>query len=224
MTDDLAPENLTPAESVLVQVFFDEMHRIVLQPFAGIKDIPEAIGERKRFMEVMALLIVFLKKLGADRELTHKLSNYYASLRDLERGTTHPILLAKSLNHKPPLSSDVWRSRATLAIALDCLVAANVPLQGAVATVAKIPGIVKLLSSPTANVASSLKNWRNTLGEKSVSSEVAADRWATYLQDVEQSAPTDAMSRQDWFKETAKLLLDVAKGDIANMPVRRHSV
>ena len=74
--------------------------------------------------------------MGAGDRFTDKLTVCYAALRDLDRGVTHPILKARG-TRKPPLSSEIWRLRAVLAVALDYLMRAGESLEDAATTVAR---------------------------------------------------------------------------------------
>jgi hypothetical protein len=125
------------------KAFFDEAHRILLGPYRSAG--PAAIADRRRLMEFIALTLTYLKMMGAGDRFTNKLTVYYAALRDLDLGVTHPILKAKH-TRKPPLGSEIWRLRAMLAVALDYLRRAKMPLEKAASKVANTPGITLLLS------------------------------------------------------------------------------
>ena len=83
---------------------------------------------------------------------------------------------AKKLEHGAPDSTDIWRSRTTLAIAFDYLMAAGVPSRDASKKISKTPGIEKLLIKG-AKAETSLINWRVRLRDKRVANEVAREHW-----------------------------------------------
>ena len=89
---------------------------------------------------------------------------------------THPMFKAKKLEHGAPGNTDIWRSRTTLAIAFDYLMAAGVPSQDASKKIFKTPGIEKLLSKG-AKAETSLTNWRTRLSEGTVANELALEQW-----------------------------------------------
>jgi hypothetical protein len=71
--------------------------------------------------------------LGAGDRFTDKLTVCYAALRDLDRG----VILKARGTREPPLSSEIWRLRAVLAVALDYLMRARESLEDAATTVAR---------------------------------------------------------------------------------------
>ena len=150
--------------------FYDELHRIFQAPFDG--EFPE----RRRWIELHALGIKFMQYLGVDEHSLDKAMLWLEALSDLEDGVTAPILKAKGKKPEPPTSA-IWRARAALAIALEYLIEAGISDAKALNEVAKTPGIEKLLRRKGSGVEASLKNWRVTLREKSVSNDLANQRW-----------------------------------------------
>jgi hypothetical protein len=215
------PFRLNAKESGHVLFFFEELQRILVGKVSVPNGESEAITERRRFMEAIALLATFSKEMGVSQELIYKLSAYFTALQDLGSGTTHPILQAVVLPHSQPLNSDIWRSRATLAISLDYLVLSGLPLADAATRVAKTKGIEKLLSGSATKPISSLKNWRVTLDNGSVTNEVGRKRWKASRETLEIMNKMDASQRQDKLKRKAEELLDVAAKDIARIPNRK---
>ena len=120
----------------------------------------------------------YLDRSGADanHKAYEKLAVISLALWDLERGVTHPMFKAEKLEHGEPDSTDIWRSRTTLAIAFDYLMAAGVPSQDASKKISKTPGIEKLLSKG-AKAETSLINWRTRLREGTVANELALEQW-----------------------------------------------
>ena len=94
----------------------------------------------------------------------------------LEHGVPHPMFETKKLGHGAPDRTDIWRSRTTLAIAFDYLIAAGVPSRDASKKISKTPGIEKLLGKG-ARAETSLINWRVRLGERTVANELALEQW-----------------------------------------------
>jgi hypothetical protein len=157
------------------KAFFDEAHRILLGPYRSAD--AAAIADRRRLMEFIALTLTYLKMMGAGDRFTNKLMVYYVALRDLDLGVTSPILRARGLSHAAPLSSEIWRLRAILAIALDYLVLAKEPLEEAAGTVARTPGIKRLLSRQARDPKASVKKWRGWLYGGKVKNGAAQIAW-----------------------------------------------
>ena len=204
-------------KKALAEQFAEEAYRIILKPYPDIENDSGPISERKRFMEFVALTREFLRLMSADEQLLQQIMVYYSALRDLSRGATHPILKPADLAHAPPLNSDVWRSRSTLAIALDYLVLAGISLREASKMVSKTHGIEKLLIKPTAKAESSVRNWRTTLDNKTVGNDAAAERWKASREYLSSIAGMDRTSRQDLLRGEGKRLLSVAAKDVAKI-------
>ena len=191
------------------KAFFDEVHRILLGPYRSAD--PPAIADRRRLMEFIALTLTYLKKMGAGDRFTDKLTACYAALRDLDRGVTHPILKARG-TRKPPLSSEIWRLRAVLAVALDYLMRAGESLEDAATTVARTPGIGRLLSgralsaearkrAQKSDARRSVIRWRNTLRRGKKTSEIARLVW-----EASRETLTTIRGPKEFRKEAAKLI------------------
>jgi hypothetical protein len=158
------------------QAFVEEAHRILLAPRPPSAD-SSAVADRKRLMEFIALTTDYLDRLGGDERLFNKLMTYYAGLRDLDLGLTAPFLVSREIHNAPPLSSEIWRLRATLAVALDYLVIAGEPMEKAASRVARTKGIERLLSAQAKDAKTSVKKWRGELRRGNVKSEVAKIAW-----------------------------------------------
>jgi hypothetical protein len=94
----------------LEMMLFDNEHSELLT---------EAEIDRNRLADVIARTAVFMGEIRGTAEAKEKLMGYYSALQDLSLGITHPIFRATKIVGAPPPSSEVWRSRATIAIALD---------------------------------------------------------------------------------------------------------
>jgi hypothetical protein len=103
------------------QAFVEEARRILLEPRPPSKD-SSTDSERKRFAEFIAMTGAYLDLLGGEQKLMDKLAKYHVALRDLDRGVTAPYLASKKLSNAAPSSTETWRWRAMLAVALDYLV------------------------------------------------------------------------------------------------------
>jgi hypothetical protein len=168
----------------ILKAYFDRAHQILLGPYPGTSTDP-AVIDRHRLVGFLDLTTTLLRGIGAGEDLFNKLMIFSASLRDLNRGVTSPIFTARDLPHSPPLSSVIWRLRAILAVALDLLVRAKVPLPEAARTVARTPGIKRLLSEQARDTKESVKKWRGTLhrGGKGTN-EMARMVWRAYREEV----------------------------------------
>jgi hypothetical protein len=155
--------------------FLNHLFRILLGPYGGENS---ALDDRLRLVDILALNSEYLRRSGKDANYAarDKISQISVALLDLDNGVTHPIFEAKELGHGPPDSSVVWRSRTTLAIALDYLIEAKVPSYIALKKISETPGIEKLLSKGASAEKSPL-NWRTTLGNGVVANEWAREQW-----------------------------------------------
>lgn len=104
-----------------------------------------------------------------------------------------------------------------LAISLDALVSANISLDIAAAKVARTKGIQRLLVA-SAKAASSIKNWRVRLKEGSAGDAEAVERWRMWQRRM-LDAPTDALQRQQWFRDYAELAQNRAEQEIDRIVV-----
>jgi len=188
------------------KAFFDEAHRILLEPNQSTN--PAAISDRRRLMEFIALTITYLRGMGAGNRLTNKLMVYYAALRDLDLGVTSPILMKHKLSHAAPLSSEIWRLRAILAIALDYLVRAGEPLSDAARTVARTQGIKRLLSEQASDAKASVKKWRGALS-RGAGSDIARIAWKASRKELA------GIDGPQGFRDEAARLMALARDELA---------
>jgi hypothetical protein len=156
------------------ETFIDDLRHILLKSYGG----NPALDDRQRLLDILELNTKYLKRSGADAspEAHDKLAVIGLALWDLDAGITHPMFKAKKLVHGAPDSTDIWRSRATLAIAFDYLIAAGVPSRDASKKISKTPGIEKLLSKG-AKAETSLINWRVRLSDKRAANDLAREHW-----------------------------------------------
>jgi hypothetical protein len=157
------------------ETFIDDLRHILLKSYGGKNP---ALDDRQRLLDILELNTKYLKRSGADasHEAHDKLAVIGLALLDLEAGITHPIFKARKLEHGAPESTDIWRSRTTLAIAFDYLMVAGVLSQDASKKISKAPGIEKLLSKG-AKAETSLINWRVRPREGTVANELALEQW-----------------------------------------------
>jgi hypothetical protein len=161
----------------ILKAYFDEVHQILLGPYPGTSTDP-AVIDRHRLVAFLDRTTILLRRIGAGEHLFNKLMIFSAALRDMDRGVASPIFTPRNLSHSPPLSSAIWRLRAILAVALDCLVRAKVPLPEAARTVVRIPGIKLLLSGQARDDAkASVMRWRKDLRRGKVTAGVARMVW-----------------------------------------------
>ena len=187
------------------EAFFDEAHRILLE---ANQSAATAVADRHRLMEFIALTITYLRGLGAGDLLANKLTVYYAALRDLDNGITSPILMKRKLSHAPPLSSEIWRLRAILAIALDYMTRAGEPLADAARIVARTRGIKTLLSKQSNNSAeASIQKWRGEL-RRGKAPDIAKIAWE------ESRKPLASIEGAQQFKEEGKRLMNLVRNEL----------
>jgi hypothetical protein len=160
----------------ILKEYFDDVHQILLGPYPGTSTDP-AVIDRHRLVALLDRTTILLRRIGAGEHLFRKLMNFSAPLRDVDRGVASPIFTPRDLPHSPPLNSTIWRLRAMLAVALDYLVRAKVPLPEAARTVARMPGIKRLLSEQARDASASVKKWRSSLRRGKAPNEVARMVW-----------------------------------------------
>jgi hypothetical protein len=83
---------------------------------------PDEPPPRARERHICALMEIasFFQNNGVDASVVHEIRTIAISLRDLNTGAVAPFLQVKRLG-KPQLPTDVWMSRAMVAIAVDYL-------------------------------------------------------------------------------------------------------
>ena len=191
------------------KAFFDEAHRILLEPYRDEAVDSAAISDRRRLMEFIALTLTYLKMMGANDALANKLMVYYAALRDLSDGVTHSVLEAKNLANRSPLSSEIWRLRAMLAVAMDYLMRAGERSDAAARIVARRRGVELLLSGNASDAPhKSVKKWRDTLRRGEVTSEMAQMVWSASRENL---AGIDGPQE---FRAEAERLMNLARGEL----------
>ena len=207
------------------ETFIDDLIDILLKSYGDKNPVPD---DRQRLLDILELNTKYLKRSrllrgktrsGADanRAAFEKLARIGLALLDLDAGITHPMFKAKKLEHGAPDSTDIWRSRTTLAIAFDYLMAAGVPSRDASKKISKTPGIEKLLIKG-AKAETSLINWRVRLGEKRVANEVVREHWDWSRKFIEglTGPPSDKHKR---LKAEADRLIAVAVKQIGDIQV-----
>jgi hypothetical protein len=210
----LAPDPSSDEDEALqiLKAYFDRAHQILLGPYPGTSTDP-AVIDRHRFIGFLELTVTLLRGIGAGEDLFNKLMAFSAALRDLDLGVTHPVLKAKD-GRKPPLSSEIWRLRAMLAVALDYLERAKEhrTLEDAARRVARTPGIERLLSgraksadarkkAQKSDASTSVIKWRNTLRRGKGANATARRVWQASREEL-----ANIDGPQGFRKEAARLL------------------
>ena len=175
--------------------------------------LSEVERDRQRLADIIARTAVFMGEAGVPAA-KDKLMGYYAALLDLDRGIAHPIFKAPTRKKgKPPPSSQVWRSRATVAIALDCYLKAKISFEVAFKKIKKVPNIQRLVTG--SDLETSVENWRNTLNAGTVDNRIALERWQDAQRELKKFVAPDEMSRNMLLSKEADRLLKVVAGEIA---------
>lgn len=170
MTDkpeDVASEALKMLHTTMRQAF--------RAPAKG--NLDQKIALRNRYIEGLMYFSYFLKMTGAGKDVAQRIAELASALSDLNGGTTHPLLQAEVFN-RPVDRSDLWGCRASVAIALEYILASGVSLTMACDNIAKhFPGLSMLCRPDKVgrplNLASSIKSWRRGLTNRSIKSETA---------------------------------------------------
>ena len=211
------PPQETPPEAGSTEpekTFLDHLLQILLEPYGGENP---ALDDRQRLVDILALNSEYLQRSGADANnaARDKLALISLALWDLDDGVTHPMFKAKKVEHGAPDRSDIWRSRTTLAIAFDYLMAAGVPSRVASKKISKIPGIEKLLSKG-AKAETSLKNWRVRLRDGLFPNELAREHWDQFRKLFDELTGSPSEKRK-FLKAEAERLIAVAVEDISEI-------
>jgi hypothetical protein len=184
-----------------------------------LKEGPEGLTEAKidqdRLADVIARTAVFVGEVqGGESSTKEKLMSYYSAIRDLSDGIIHPIFRATKTRGAPPPSSEVWRSRATVAVALDYFIKAKISFDEAFKKIKKVPGIPKLVKKG-GDLSSSVRNWRTILDDGSAQNYIALERWKASRENFAKFDALDEMSRNALLSVEAERLLKVAADEIA---------
>jgi hypothetical protein len=197
------------------KTFLDYLLQILLEPYGG--ENPPA-DDRQRLIDILALNSEYLRRSGANAGFAarDKRALFMVALTDLDDGVTHPVFKAKKLSHGKRLNSAILRSRTTLAIALDYLIAAEVSVHVALKTVSKTPGIEKLLSGKNPNREKSPRNWRTRLNSGQFPTDLVREQWDQSRKFIAEltGSPSD---KRKIFKAEAARLIAAATRDISEI-------
>ncbi len=131
----MPPQETRPEAGEPDEAFIDDLIHILLKSYGGKNP---ALDDRQRLLDILSLNTQYLKRSGADAKTRQTRQDHKAyerlavislALWGLEHGVPHPMFETKKLGHGAPDRTDIWRSRTTLAIALDYLMAAGIPSQ-----------------------------------------------------------------------------------------------
>jgi hypothetical protein len=192
------------------KTFLDFLLQILLGPYGGENP---AIDDRQRLVDILALNSQYLRRSGADADFAarDKLAVLMAALSDLNDGVTHPIFKAKKLSHGKRLNSVILRSRTTLAIALDYLIAAEVPAHVALKTISKTAGIEKLLSGKNPSREKSPRNWRTRLNSGQFPTDLVREQWDQSRKFIAGLTGSPSDKRKIFKAEAARLIVAAAR-------------
>jgi hypothetical protein len=174
-------------------------------------DEDAAVAHRHRLADTLALISTGLKKSGAGYSVRDRLALVCSALWDLDDGVTHPIFKAKKLEHGKRLNSAIWRSRTTIAIALDFLMKAGVPETQALKQVSKIPGIEKLLSGKSPSKEKSPKNWRTRLDGGQFPTDLVREHWDWSRKFIAELTGSPSEKRKIFKAEAERLIAAAAE-------------
>jgi hypothetical protein len=194
------------------KTFLDYLLQVLLEPYGG--GSPSA-NNRQRLIDILALNSEYIRRSGTDTNYAarDKLTIFMAALLDLNDGVTHPISKAKKLPHGKRLNSIILRSRTTLAIALDYLIAADVRVPVALKMISKTPGIEKLLSGKNPNKEKSPNNWRTRLNSGQFPTDLVREQWEASREFIAKLTGSPSEKRKI-FKAEAERLIAAASEEI----------
>jgi hypothetical protein len=194
------------------KTFLEYLLQTLLDPYGG--ESPP-IADRQRLVDILALNSEYIRRSGADVNYAarDKIASLCVALSDLNDGVPHPIFQAKRLEHGKRLNSIIWRSRTTVAIALDYLIKANVSEAVALKQVANIPGIEKLLSGKNPSKQKSPKNWRVLLDSGQFPTDLVREQWG-YSREFIAKMTGSPTEKRKIFKAEAERLIAAAAQEI----------
>jgi hypothetical protein len=106
----------------------------------------------------------------------HELSS---ALRDLNRGTVHPLLQPTRTDNRPPEPSGLWRARACGVLALEALICSGrTPADAAAEIARKFPHLSHLAGARSNAFGRTVLNWRKEFHSKRVKNKEAATFFA----------------------------------------------
>ena len=195
------------------KTFFDYLKQIWLESYG---DEDAAIAHRHRLEATLGLISMGLEKSEAGYAVKARLALVCSALWDLDDGVTQPIFEAKRLGHGARLNSAIWRSRTTVAIALDYLMKGGVPETEALKRISQIPGIEKLLSGKNPSKEKSPKNWRVLLDSGQFPTDLVREQWGDSRKFIAELTGYPSEKRKA-FKAEAERLIAAAAREISEI-------
>jgi hypothetical protein len=144
------------------------------------------LGERERFMEILAFLMRFIGRVATSARLRQTVNIFLMDqirhLRQLNDGIQAPLYKAKSRVGSPPDRYEIWNARRYVVMAIECYLLAkpDVKLVDAIRTIAQKNSCLKrLIRNATSEtrfrnvqLESAIKRWRKSFREGTAPEEV----------------------------------------------------
>lgn len=80
---------------------------------------------RWRYEAAITAIVRFLNEHAVPAHILGEFLELALALIDLDRGVVHPMLAPAKVSHRRPIRSDVWRARAHVVVAAECLIASG---------------------------------------------------------------------------------------------------
>jgi hypothetical protein len=162
----------------LVGELLKQVNRAFTEPSdASLARIDE---ERERYASALLSMALFFGKFGAP--FAGRFFELASLITDLELGIRHDLLTPAIVNNRPPDSSQMWRARACVVLALDALVRTGRPTAGAAAEIARdYPQLASLINAKKkdnvliTNLSKTMIDWRKKFAARVVKNSDAND-------------------------------------------------
>jgi len=151
----------------------------LIQALDSAKNDPayETTGERDRYIFALTAIAEYLLRCGRE-DLALWIAELGSAMSDLDTGIVRPCFEPTQIDSRPSDSSDKWRGRATIAVAVDLLILSGLTRTAAADKIEKeFPELVALVGSKKRLGASAL-SWRDEFRKRRVSNVQAVRSYA----------------------------------------------
>jgi hypothetical protein len=184
------------------------------------------LGERKRFIEILAFLTRFISRVATSARLRQAanvfLMDQIHHLRQLNDGTQAPLYKAKSRVGSPADRYEIWNARRYVVVAIECYLLAkpDVKLDDAISKIAHKKSCLKrLIRNATSEtrfrnvqLESAIKRWRKSFREGTAPEEVQEswNRDNRYLLEKERSTSRWMAAGDNFLKNACDMARRIA--------------
>jgi hypothetical protein len=193
------PGNLmASAGEELIEAVF-ELHGNVFHAFAQEPDYPRTpFNERERYSAALVAAAQFFIRLG-EGQIGERFFELASAIADLNSGTQHPILVPVRTDNRRPDTSQMWRARASVALALEAAIRSGLSQGAAAARIArKFPSLTKLAGSRAKNspLETIVLGWRKELKAARIKNFQAGELFSEGMKKIDSlsSSPSPDLS------------------------------